>query len=270
MSKTRHNRLQFLLKWAKRAFIGSAVLIAVGWAGAWFFLSEADTKTSLWVRDQILTTTADMGFVVEDVLVEGLENTDPDILKAVINIERGDPLFSLNPRDAKDLIEKISWVRSARVERRFPNTVYIEVQERVPLAFWQRNEKLNLLDERGEVITSERLSRFKDLMIVIGDDAPIHAPALIESLKSQPSLFDVAKSATWVGKRRWNLTLEPGIEVKLPEEQAAAAIERLAEAEAEDKILQKDIKGIDLREEGRIVVRTRPGKVTDYKKGSRI
>ncbi len=269
-AKKRAEALSAIWRWTRRVVLALGAVLVILSTAAWFFLSDLDTKSAQWVQDRIFSVTSDMGFVVEEVLVEGLVHADPDILKAVINIQKGDPLFSFNPAQARVLVERISWIKTARVERRFPSTIYINVVERVPLAFWQKKGKLKLLDEQGVVITSERLSRFENLIIVIGEEAPSHAFAMIEALKEQKILFDRAKSASWVGARRWNLMFKPNIEVKLPEGDVAPALERLSQAQVRDKILDKDIKGIDLREEGRIVVRTKPGRAHDYKKGSRI
>lgn len=271
MSKKRKTgKSSQIFMWLRRISLALCVVVATAWAGSWFFLSESDVRLANWAREQMLKITSDMGFVVEDLLVEGLENTDGATLKAVLNIQKGDPLFSLNPRDAKELIERISWVDTARVERRFPSTIYVHVQERKPLAFWQKDQQLKLLDQKGRVITGEALDRFKDLMIVIGEDAPEHAPDLVQALQGEVELMRRAKSATWVGGRRWNVVLEPGIEVKLPEGQTRQALAQLSEAQSKDKLLDKDITAIDLREQGRIVVSTKPGGVTEYKKGSQI
>jgi cell division protein FtsQ len=43
------------------------------------------------------------------------------------------------------------------------------------------------------------------------------------------------------------------------------ALRRLAGAQTADRIFEKDITAIDLREAGRMVVRTRPGALEEYK-----
>lgn len=270
MAKRKSKRGQQQAQRFRRLIILSISALAFAWGVTWFYMSDSDVKLVNWMDDQTLKLTSDLGFQVKDVLVEGIENVDPDVLKAVMNVEKGDPLFAFNPVQTKDQIEKISWVKSARVERRFPSTIYIKITERQPLAFWQKDQKLRLIDDEGHVITSERLVRFEKLMVVTGDDAPKHTPKLMASLQSQPSLMARVKSATWVGQRRWDLFLDSGIEVKLPEGQEQEALSRLVEAQTRDQLLDKDIKGIDLREQGRIVVRTAPGQVSEYKRGNQI
>jgi len=61
-----------------------------------------------------------------------------------------------------------------------------------------------------------------------------------------------------VGGRRWNLHLDNGIDVRLPEENGAAAWSSLARIEREHKVLEKDLVSVDLRDPDRLVVRLTP------------
>ena len=104
---------------ARRFGITLAAFVLIGWLGAWFFMSDASMKTSAWVHQKVLTTTANAGFKVTDILVEGRRYTDSEALKAIINTGKGDPIFGFNPADAQKMISRIAWVKSAQVERRF-------------------------------------------------------------------------------------------------------------------------------------------------------
>ncbi len=267
LRKRRTGKLVIATAWLRRFGMGAGALVFVLWAGAWFFLSDADTKTADWTWQKTMDVTADMGFAVRDILVEGRVYSDPDVLRALINIEKGDPLFSFDPEEARTLIEKIAWVKTAHVERRLPDTIYIGLVEREPLALWQKDKKLRLIDEEGEVLTDRNLKRFKALVIVAGRDAPEHAPALIATLAAEPALAKRVESASRIGARRWDLKLNDGTIVKLPEEDIGFALRRLAVAQEEDELLDKDIVSVDLRETDRIIVRTRPGAVQEYKAG---
>ena len=238
------------------------------------YFSHSYIKAGDWLEQKTISMTADMGFSVQDILVEGRVNTDIEILKAIINIQKGDPLFSFNPVKAKMLVERISWVRRAHIERRWPDTIYIALDERKPLAFWQKNNSLVLIDKQGEEISTDHIERFKGLIVLIGENAPENASDFLMDLSAEPLLYDRTKVGRWIEDRRWNLTLDNKIIVKLPEEDVGFALRRLATIQKEEGVLDKDIKAIDLREPDRIVVRTRPGAIQEYKAyfktGSRI
>lgn len=267
MNRRRKGLLSVAIPWVRRFGIVLALFVGVLWAGAWFFLSEADSRLARWGQQSVINLSAGMGFTVQDVFIEGREYSDPAILKALLNIEKGDPLFSVSPKEAKALVERISWVRRAHVERRLPGTLYIRIEERKPLALWQKDKRLYLLDHEGEVITTENMERFKDLVIVIGPDAPQHAPAFLRDIAAEPLVYGRAVSATRIGGRRWDVRLKGGTVIKLPESDVGLALRRLAKAQEEDQVLDKDLESIDLRVPDRMIIRIRPGQVQDYRAG---
>ncbi len=273
-NKRRKGLLAVVMPWLKRFGIVLGIAVLGFWAGSWFWLSGNMEKTQNWMTAQGVEAGADMGFTVENVLVEGRNHTDADILKAIISVEKGDPLFSFDPDKAREQIKKINWVRDARVERRLPDTVYVGLQEKKPLVLWQTGGELELLDEEGKAITKDKLGRFKDLIIVMGDDAPAHAPELMKNLNAEPFIASRVKAAKWIGGRRWDLVFAAGVIAKMPEGEIGLALSRLGQAAEQDGLLEKDIVSVDLREEGRMIVQTTPGAVQDYqastKTGSNI
>jgi cell division protein FtsQ len=58
-----------------------------------------------------------------------------------------------------------------------------------------------------------------------------------------------------VGERRWNLRLNNGIDVKLPETGVADALDQLAALDRDKQLLSRDITIVDLRLPDRVVVR---------------
>lgn len=266
-NRRRKGILALIFPWFKRFGVTLAGLAAIIWLGAWFFLSDADTHTSDWVNTKIVNATASLGFEVDNIMLEGRNHTDPEILKAIINIQKGDPLFAFDPTEAKQSIEEIAWVETAHVERRLPDTIYIRLNERKPLALWQKDKKLRLIDQYGEVIPVTNMKPFKNLVIVIGENAPQNTEELFRVLVGEPDIFKRIESAGLIADRRWDIIFQNDLRVKLPEQDVAFAISRLARAQADDKILDKDLTGIDLRDPTRMIVTTKPGASQDYQSG---
>ena len=228
-------------------------------------LSGAMDRTHQKVQNKLYSVLADSGFRVENILVEGRTETDADVLRAIINLERGDPIFAFDPAETREMIERLSWVREAHVERRPPDTVYIGIVERKPMALWQYKNKLRVIDADGVTLTDKLSANQKILPIVVGEYANEQAYNLLVMLEAEPDISSLVEAATWVGDRRWDLTLKNAMTVRLPEADIGLALSRLAQANTKDKILEKDLSVIDLRETDRITVRTRPGAVQEYK-----
>jgi cell division protein FtsQ len=267
MNKRRKGALSIILPWMKRFGIFLLVVTFGIWLGAWLLISGGFQKIHTFTHTEMLAFTTSLGFRVESFQVEGRVHSDAKALKSLVDVEKGAPLFAFNPAKLKTSIEKLEWVKYAVVERRLPGTVYIRLQEHVPLALWQEGGTLKLLNEEGGVINTKRLAPFKDLMIVMGDDAPEHAPDLLADLQAEPALSSRVTSAKWMDGRRWDLLTKEGVTIKLPETDQGLALRKLAEAAEKGKIFDKDITAIDLREPDRMIMRTRPGALQEYKAG---
>ncbi|MGQ0526491.1 MAG: cell division protein FtsQ/DivIB [Alphaproteobacteria bacterium] len=263
--KRRQGKLAVIIPWLKRFGVGVGGALLIAWLGVWLWMSGFVNTAAVWSHEEILALSSRAGFRVENIMVENRIRTDAAALMAIINTEKGAPLFSFNPAAAKEQIEKINWVESAQVERRWPNTIYINLQEREPVALWQSHKKLHLIDKEGTVITSEAVESFPDLIIVMGENAPAHIEDLMNGLMADEALHERVASAKWIGDRRWDLNLHNKAVIRLPETEIKAALELLSGMQEKEHILDKDIVSIDLREPGRMSVEPASGNVVNYK-----
>ncbi|HIP80265.1 MAG TPA: FtsQ-type POTRA domain-containing protein [Kiloniellaceae bacterium] len=235
---------------------GAAVALVGGvvwlWQDGWFGRQAEALQTAA------LQGTADIGLRVEDVLIEGRNRTAGDVILARLGLERGLPILSVDPQRAKESLEALPWVQQASVQRQLPDTVYIRLQEREPMALWQERGEVTVIDRRGSVIQGIDPRRFAHLPLVVGPDAASHASKVIAVVNSEPELRERVTSAVLVAGRRWNVQIEGRIDVRLPEDDAAAAWAQLAEIERRQGLLSRDVVVIDLRLPDRLVVRTSP------------
>lgn len=204
------------------------------------------------------------GLRVSHVLVEGRQYTDKEALKFLVDIDKGQSIFEPDMNDLQQKLEKLTWVKSAVVERRLPNTIAIHIEERRPIALWQNRGKLFVIDDAGEVLATNNLDRFRSLLILVGDDAPQKAQQLVALINVEKDLKERMESAKWIGGRRWDLYLKNGVSVKLPEDDVGQAVRRLAFAQGEAGLMDRKIESIDLRDPDRIIVQTAPGAVEEY------
>jgi cell division protein FtsQ len=199
-----------------------------------------------------------IGMQVADVLVEGRDRVPaPQVLDA-LHVTHGEPILAYDAEAARLRLEALPWVETATVERRLPDTIYVRLTERQPFALWQHNGRYHLVDAKGSVIETQDIAQWARLPLVVGDGAPKAAEEFLLMLAAEPDIARRMKAAVRVGDRRWNLTLDGDIEVRLPEENPAVALGALADMERQGKLLEKDIRAIDLRIPDRMVVRLSP------------
>ena len=227
--------------------------------GSWWAYSSGNAAKGIEkVRWSAISATATMGFRVNEVMVSGRQQTEREILVKALNVARGAPILAFDIADAKRRVEALPWVRASTIERMLPDTILISIVEREPLALWQLDSKLHLIDAEGEVILNDGLENYSDLLMVVGNGAEIEASALIALIGTEPALMQQVKAATWIGGRRWNVHLKGDIVVRLPEDDAQSAWTRLAEYHKNHRVLDKNVTVLDLRIPDRLIVKTGP------------
>jgi cell division protein FtsQ len=210
-------------------------------------------------KDQANALMARAGFTVQSVTLDGRAETAQKEIARMLGINRGDLMLYVDVDEARARLEALPWVKSAEVRRVWPNRIHVHIVERRPVALWQLEGAVAVIDAAGEPIAGEDPARFPDLPLVVGMGAAESVSALLALDATQPNLMSRVKAAVRVGERRWNLRLANGVEVRLPEEGAEAALAELVRLDREENILARDIKAIDLRFPDRFIVKLPPG-----------
>jgi cell division protein FtsQ len=238
--------VQRLATWA---IVGIVVLVAGGTATFMGVPAMA--------RQEFAELTASAGFEVKKVEVHGVERMDE---LPVYNIALGQVDRSMMNVDLSHLREdmlKLGWVKDARISRRLPDTLVVDIVERQPVAVWQNAGQLHLVDVTGSVLQVVSPSAMPDLPLVVGPDANRQTGALGQLMEAAPALKPMLAGATWVGNRRWDLRFQSGETLSLPEgtKQASAALVNFARMDGVNRLLGRGIVRFDMRDPDRFVLR---------------
>lgn len=209
---------------------------------------------------QYAALAAKAGFQVQRVEVTGMERVDQLKVYQLVLAEkdRAMPLVDIDKVRA-DLL-KYGWIKDARVARRLPDTLAVEIVERKPAAIWQRDGKYSLIDADGIVLQNVSAGEGGDLPTLNGHDANQHAVALNTLLDNASALKAQVVGATWVGNRRWDLQFQSGETLALPEGEKAAAeaLLNFARMDGIHRLLGRDLIHFDLRDPERAYFRKAP------------
>ena len=199
------------------------------------------------------------GLVVDEIRVEGRDKTPENFLRAALGVAKGDKLLGFSLDAARARIEKLTWVQHATVERHLPGTIVVRLEERRPFAVWQNGGKFQLIDRTGDVVVQQDPGKdadaFKTLPLVVGAGAPEAAASLLDGLADLPALRSRVAAAVRVGERRWNLHLNNGADVLLPEGAEGPAMTKLMELQTTQALLDRPLQVVDMRLPDRLVVR---------------
>jgi cell division protein FtsQ len=196
-----------------------------------------------------------VGLAAEDIKIQGLVHQDPETVLSAIGVTPGGSLIGFDATVARRILENLDWVKSAKVQRLFPNQLEIALVEREPFAIWQRDSKYYVIDRTGAAMSGIDAAEFINLPLVTGEGAQNAAAELINQLEANPSLMLQVKAAARVGDRRWTLYLDNGVTILLPENNWVEAVQTVAKLDETQALLSKGIRSVDLRLPGRIGVR---------------
>jgi cell division protein FtsQ len=194
--------------------------------------------------------TQKVGFSFEELLIQGQVNMPIEEILSAVNAKKNTPIFKINISDVRQRLADNKWVEGVIVQKKLPNKIYIAIVERQPIAIWQFENRLYLIDKNGNSISSHNIGKYTDMLHVIGGDANSAAIQLIEDLKRHPELKSKITAATRFGKRRWDLHID-NLTIKMPENDFVEAYDVLAKLYKKESDFVSKYKKIDLRDKAR-------------------
>jgi cell division protein FtsQ len=234
------------------ALTGSLALIVA--IGAWLWHIGWPQREAGKLADAGLHLTQKASFAVRDVVVEGRQQTAKETLIAAVGASAGSPILAFDPAEAQARIAKLPWVESVSVERRLPDIIFVHMNERVPMARWQHNNKTVVIDADGKELPDAPIDQFTSLPLVVGAGAPTESRKFLDAVKTYPSIADKMIAAVRVGERRWDIHLSSKVVAQMPETGLEDALRTLDHYITEQKVLERDVSVIDLRVAGREII----------------
>src|SRR5947209_8732894 len=213
------------------------------------------------------TAVGQAGFTVNGYQIVGINHMNRGLVDAVVTDELRRAAAEAGSSKAPQALVDVSgirgrlldygWVKDARVSRRLPDSLVIDIVERTPAALWQSDGRLALIDHEGVVLDRVPVDKMPDLPLLIGPGANRQEQQLGRLMTSVPTLKPQLASATWVGGRRWDLSFQSGETLALPEgeETAKAALMKFARLDRESGLLGRGLVRFDLRVPGKMIVR---------------
>lgn len=264
--KKARNRFRLHFSWRSAIILGVVVLTLGGGAIAGYALwkSGAVDDARAWIEGIARRVTGFAPFPLEDVTVEGRKHVTKDAVLKALSANRGDSLLTVDLHAARERLERIEWVDHAAVERRWPDTIHVALRERQAVALWQSTGintdgrpviEYVLIDRYGRKVRTVDPAESQVRLLLSGVGAAEEVAGLFLLLQDARPIADRLRAAVFVGQRRWNLILDGGLQIRLPEEGAGEALKRTLELDRSDQLLSRDLSVIDLRLPDRITLR---------------
>jgi cell division protein FtsQ len=163
---------------------------------------------------------------------------------------------------------KLDWVADAEVRRRYPDDISVHIVEKLPFALWQSpDEKLYVVERNGGLITTQGVGEFRHLPYLIGAGGS-SAADLVDAVASHRAISARIRAYQRVSERRWNLILDDGVIVKLPETGWQKELDALEHLIIDKGILERDVSEIDLRSPAQYFFVLRSGEKKNEPRGN--
>jgi cell division protein FtsQ len=229
-------------------FGGAAVLV-------WVVASFAGVPAM--ANAELAHVASDAGFQVRRVEVRGVERMNELKVYEKVLGERDRAMPLVDIAGLRNQLLRLSWVEDARVSRQLPDTLVVDIVERVPHAVLKKPGRFVLIDSAGHELEAVRPERASRMLVLAGDGAGQEARALQRLLDSAPALKPRVREAEWVGHRRWNLTFKSGQVLALPEGEvaAASALVSFAKLDRRNRLIDGKVAYFDMRAGDRMYLR---------------
>ena len=249
----RGSRRKSLLSGRGRYIIGVFGILAIGWFGGRPVLDK--------IKSHPL-------FTVRDVVVEGADYLDSESIISTASVPLGSNIFDIDYRTISERLKSSFAAENFTVYRRLPDTVAIQVHERIPVALLNANEIVGV-DTEGVTLPHVDASFVETLPIVAGidniaalKDSAVHAKLVkgIELLdrisEDAPSVYKRISEVNVADMNEMGITLiDNGLEVIIGDKDWESNILRLESVVAKISERVESVKAVDIRFGGKVFVR---------------
>jgi len=216
---------------------------------------------------------ADAGFGISEIHITGNRRTPYRQVLEVLGMKPGQSIFSADLWSARDRLDRLDWIASAEIHRRYPDAIFVTLVEKRPFALWQppadaHGEAPILVVERnGHVITGHDVEKFRRLPKLVGAGAPAAAAELVDAVAAHRAIAARLAAYARQSERRWNLILDDGVVVQLPESGWQKQLDALEHLIIDNGILERDVTQIDLRSPTHYFFLLKNGEKKDVERG---
>lgn len=200
-----------------------------------------------------------MGLKLEKVFIEGESPEATAAIQRAVQLHADQAMTAIDLGAVRERVERVGWVKSARVVRLLPDTLIVHVTEHDRLAVWQTAGRAWVIDGQGQVIPGADAGRYPNLPLVVGKGAEQAAAEILPLIAQRPRLAGRIEALVRVDERRWDLRLKDGSLIQLPATDQDAALIQLDALDQRERLLELGFARIDLRTPEEVAVRPSAG-----------
>ena len=223
---------------------------------------EALTLKLADLREQIATRPE---FMVSLLAVEGASIGIEEDIREIFPYDLPASSFDLDLEHVQEMVEGLPAVAKASLRIRQGGVLTAKITERDPVAIWRHFDGLGVVDAEGVVVDElESRAARPDLPLIVGEGADRAVSEALDILRAAAPLQARLRGLVRMGERRWDVVLDRGQRILLPETNPVRALERVIVLDQVQEALARDVVAIDMRLADRPTLRMTENAVEEW------
>ncbi|MDJ0823001.1 MAG: cell division protein FtsQ/DivIB [Paracoccaceae bacterium] len=228
--------------------VGLPFALTFGAATWWLSVDENREAFTLMVADIRAEIESRPEFQVSMMAIDGASDNVAEDIREVLALDFPLSSFDLDLDQLHEVVVGLDPVKKAHLRVRQGGVLQVDVTERRPVVLWRHDGGLELLD-KGGVLVGPAAGRgaFPALPVIAGAGAEDAVGEALALYKVMGPLIPRLRGFERMGARRWDVVLNRGQRLLLPEEGAVQALERAIAMDQAVDMLARDLVTVDLR-----------------------
>tara|TARA_Y100001970_G_C13954448_1_gene709906 strand:- start:96 stop:767 length:672 start_codon:yes stop_codon:yes gene_type:complete len=187
---------------------------------------------------------------IKYIKVFGLQDYENEKIIDDLNFLKFKNLYFINQNDIKNILELNNLIESYSVFKQFPSTLIIEIKKAELLANTYKDGTNYLIGSNGKLIKSENKNNQKPFLF--GNFKNEEFLKLKNIISKSKLDFKEIKKFYYFDSGRWDIEIENGLLIKLPEKNLIKAINLSKDLITNKKF--KNLKVIDIRVKNQVIL----------------
>lgn len=214
------------------------------------FFGDADRRAALAARYVALKTQIEQRpeFMVNMMAIDGATPAVAEAVRGLIPVTLPASSFALDLEAIRAAIAQLDAVEGADLFIRAGGILQVDIRERTPVVLWRTSGRIEMLDATGHRVATllDRAAR-PDLPLIAGEGADVRVAEAMAIFAAAAPLMARVRGVARIGDRRWDVILDRGQRIMLPEADPVAALERVIALDQSQDLLNRDIVAVDMR-----------------------
>ncbi|WP_378942607.1 cell division protein FtsQ/DivIB [Paracoccus sp. R86501] len=195
-------------------------------------------------------------FQVRTMTIEGASPVVERALRAMLPVDLPASSFDIDLPALRIQVMQLDAVESIDLRVKPGGILSAVVKEREPAILWRRARGIEILDRGGHRVASVTSREVRPaLPLISGDGADVVTSEALNLFDAAGPILPRVRGLVRRGERRWDLVLDQGQRIMLPEHGAVVALEAAIALDRAEDLLARDVNIVNLRDPQRPVLR---------------